>query len=203
MSNEEKEPVVSQMGRLPHQNDLIPQTEVDVLISKVEKKGLKSHQTRSGKRQIISNKDRPLSKADKVVLKKYLETGNKGYALQQAGFNPRYLSFFDRANIVRALESALAKYNVTPDRIGKVISEGLDANIINEGEETIAPDHKTRHQFLDTTLKVVGGYAPEKKMIANVNIYEQLSDSDLDQELKGIEKAEREFAERKKAAAGS
>ena len=63
-----------------------------------------------------------------------------------------------RPHVRDVLVEALARIGVGPDKLAKVLAEGLDA------EKTIAVgvmainvrDHPTRHKFLETALNVVG-----------------------------------------------
>ena len=73
-----------------------------------------------------------------------------------------------RPAVQKAITEALNDAKVTPDRVAKVISDGLDAEHTDfEGNKN--PDHVIRHKFADMSLKVLGGYAPEKTFHAHAH----------------------------------
>lgn len=85
-----------------------------------------------------------------------------------------------RPRVQKAMTEALKEAGATPEKIAKIVSEGLDATHRDfEGNEH--PDHNVRHKFVDTSIKVYGGYAPDKHM--NVN-----ASGDLEQILDAMEK---------------
>ena len=83
--------------------------------------------------------------------------------------------------VQNTITEALKGQKVTPDRVAKVISEGLDATHTDfDGNKN--PDHVIRHKFADMSLKVLGGYAPEKTFHAHAHKHDLTSEmlEDLD-----------------------
>ena len=64
----------------------------------------------------------------------------------------------------------LVEKEVPKEDLVKVLKDGLKAD-----KETFAgskvPDYPTRHKYLDTGIKVIGGYAAEKHENYNVNVH--------------------------------
>lgn len=65
----------------------------------------------------------------------------------------------------------LVQKNLDKQKLLKVLNEGLEANKPIPDGEGFWPDHPTRHKFMDSGLKILGGYAPEKHV--NLNIEER------------------------------
>lgn len=91
--------------------------------------------------------------------------------------------------VSKAIEQALAKKNLTLDKIAETISEGLSANkCIYDTQrsslvETDSPDHNIRHKYLTTLIDITGVKSPEKKEITFLGIMGML-DPDKIKEIK-------------------
>mgnify|MGYP001481471668 CR=1 FL=1 len=107
----------------------------------------------------------------------YLINGGNGrQATISAGYNignPHSADIIATDNlknptIREKLERAMAKLNITEDKLAEVLSDGLNAGLITydkiSGEyiQTDLPQHLTRHKFLETALDIIGAKAPTK-----------------------------------------
>ena len=66
------------------------------------------------------------------------------------------------------LEAAMAKLNITENRLAEVISDGLSAGLVmydpisKEYIQTDLKNHNIRHKFLESVLDIIGAKAPTK-----------------------------------------
>lgn len=122
-----------------------------------------------------------LKAAEKIVE----NHGNVSRGMLAAGYseatakNPKNLTQSKGFNsIVEEMQHELGGIDVTPKRLARVIKQGLAAKqpytIVTiektAGEKPVVKkktvekaDHKVRHQFLDTALKIMGAYPQEDK----------------------------------------
>lgn len=99
----------------------------------------------------------------KKLAQAYLKTGNKTQAAILAGYSPRsaHVTGF------RVLEKVKPELNRLMDRAGlsehrllDPIREGLKANAIYQGIETVAPDHANRLKSSELAWKLRGHLRP-------------------------------------------
>lgn len=114
---------------------------------------------------IVSPRDDLTKKMRKVVVGKLA-----GMSLREIGAyaypntkQPKVMAnqMLKHPAVQKALDKALTDNKVTPDRVAKVVSDGLDA-VQTDFEGKTSPDHVIRHKFADMSIKVLGGYAPDK-----------------------------------------
>jgi len=115
--------------------------------------------------------------------------GNVTQAMRDAGYSENTLNTPGKLtqskgfiSILEDLQTDLGAAGVNSKKLARVIKQGLAAKqpgkliIIDKRpdgdgvtKKTIeSPDHKTRHQYLDTALKVLGGYPKEDKSPTNL-----------------------------------
>ena len=119
---------------------------------------------------------------ERKFIRGYIQHGNMTQAVLDAGYKAK-----DR-DVASAIGCRLLK-NVRPYiadvmemrgiddvRLSKIIDEGLEAQKIEMVKDAkgnqkfgMVIDHYIRHKYLDTALKVKGGFAPEKKAITGEN----------------------------------
>jgi len=63
------------------------------------------------------------------------------------------------------LQLALEKAGLTDDTIAEKLREGQEATYVKKDGGKAYPDYHARHKYVDTQIKIGGGYAPEKHEI--------------------------------------
>jgi phage terminase small subunit len=108
-----------------------------------------------------------LNKKQKKFVKHLAETGNVTKATHLAGYSQQpYGSWLKRQpQIQTALQEALEKQELTDNKVAGEIKKGLKATYVKKDEGKKYPDFHARHKYLDTLIKIKGGYAPEKHEI--------------------------------------
>lgn len=114
----------------------------------------------------LANNDKITRKQNKFI-KKVVETGNIRKSTALAGFSdPSYGSFLMRQpKIQTALQTELEKAGLGDKKVASEIKNGLKATYVKKDGGKLYPDFHARHKFLDTAIKIKGGYAPEKHEI--------------------------------------
>ena len=129
-----------------------------------------------------------LSKQDQEFAKEVAITGNqtqsakKAYGIENDGYaRVKGHKQLTKDNIVKAVEEVkktLAE-QIDQGKLLEVLNEGLEATkkIFKNNNESgdidmvsEEPDHAVRHKYLDSGLKIVGAYAPEKSINLDVNV---------------------------------
>lgn len=64
----------------------------------------------------------------------------------------------------------LVDKNLNKGKLLKALNEGLEANKPIPDGEGWWPDHMARHKFMDSGIKIISGYAPEKHVNLNVEL---------------------------------
>lgn len=63
----------------------------------------------------------------------------------------------------------LVDKNLDKGKLLKALNEGLEANKPIPDGEGWWPDHMARHKFMDSGIKIIGGFAPEQHLNLNIN----------------------------------
>ena len=106
------------------------------------------------------------SRKQKKFIRKVVETGNYRKSAELAGYDSGYGSYLMRQpKIQTELQLALEKAGLTDETIAKKIKEGQKATYVKKDGGKAYPDFHARHKYLDTQIKIGGGYAPEKHEI--------------------------------------
>lgn len=107
-----------------------------------------------------------LTKQEKKFVEIKAETGNGTLAAKEAfdieDSNYAGVKAHDllrNPKIIKALDEALPD-----DLLQEVHLEGLNASFKGE------PDYSVRHKYLDSAYKIKGAYAPEKQIIATIDV---------------------------------
>ena len=83
------------------------------------------------------------------------------------------------------LTRALAKLNISEDKLAEVMSDGLNSGLVlynsktKQYEECDIPNYGMRHKFLETVLDVLGAKAPTKTE-SNINLRGVLAVGEID-----------------------
>lgn len=124
----------------------------------------------------------------------YLTNGGNGRrAVISAGYNVKDEKSADalvqqnlnNPSIQAKITQAMAKLNITEDKIAEVIADGLNAEMVfynpitKQPEETGIKNHTIRHKFLETVLDIVGAKAPTKSE-STINLRGVLAVGDID-----------------------
>lgn len=123
-------------------------------------------------------KSTKLNRKHKKFVKALAKTGDARRSADLAGYeDPTYGAFLQRQpHIQTALQQALEKEDLNDDKVATEIKDGLKAMYVKKDGGTKYTDHHARHKYLDTLIKIKGGYAPEKheikqeRLILNYNI---------------------------------
>jgi len=112
-------------------------------------------------------KSTKLNRKHKKFVKALAKTGDVRRSTQLAGYeDPTYGSFLQRQpHIQTALQQALEKEKLNDDKVASEIKNGLKATYVKKDGGQEYTDHHARHKYLDTLIKIKGGYAPEKHEI--------------------------------------
>jgi len=137
---------------------------------------------------------RNLTKKQSDWLYNYLINGrNSRKAVYAAGYNvksPEVADVIGSKNLANPtirekLDRALAKLNITEDKLAEVIADGLNAGLVvynpisKEYEQTGIKNHNIRHKFLETVLDIMGAKAPTKTE-STVNLRGVLAVGEID-----------------------
>jgi len=125
-----------------------------------------------------------MQKSEKLSLKQrkwldsYIETGNATEAARQAGYsgNDDSLRVIGHENLTKlnpAISELMDRMGMTDVLLMKKLAEGLNANLVKTAtsdgsitDERVYVDFSTRHQYLDTALKLKNRYPPQKQFVA-------------------------------------
>ena len=139
---------------------------------------------------MAATKERKLSLRERKFIK-YLSQGHtqKDAALK-AGYSAKHIESFashkiKETQVAKAFTQILIDQGVTDEKLGIIISQGIEANkviscnvIVEEGMKDAnsmtkdfidVPDWIARHKFVDTALKLSSKYPAEKKEITGAN----------------------------------
>jgi len=126
-------------------------------------------------------------------------TGDVSKACEVAGFADNSYGYFlnRQPHIQTMLQQALEKYKLNDDKVAMEIDNGLKATYVKKDKGEEYPDFHARHKYLDTLIKIKGGYAPEKHeirqekltLIVTPDVLKGLKDADAitDDDAKAIE----------------
>jgi len=131
-------------------------------------------------------------------VKALARTGNASRAADIAGYNQSYGRWLKtQPQIQTALQQVLEEEELNDDRVAKEIKNGLEATYVKKDGGEEYPEWHARHKYLDTLVKIKGGYAPEKHeirqekltLIVTPDVIKGLKDSKAitDDEAKAIE----------------
>ena len=111
-------------------------------------------------------------------LRAYIELGNLTEAVIRAGYkvkdrdNASIIGWENLRKLRPHIASILEMRGIDDVRLSKVMDDGLEATKIEmvkdaEGNQKfgMVTDHFIRHKYMETALKVKGGFAPEKKVL--------------------------------------
>ena len=112
-------------------------------------------------------KSTKLNRKHKKFVKALAKTGEVRRSAQLAGYDdPGYGTFLQRQpHIQTALQQALEKEDLNDDKVASEIKDGLKSTYVKKDGGTAYTDFHARHKYLDTLIKIKGGYAPEKHEI--------------------------------------
>lgn len=111
-------------------------------------------------------KSTKLNKRQRKCVNALAKTGSTMKAADISGYDHSYVSWLKKQpHIQTALQEALRKENLDDKRIAKTIDKGLKATYVKKDGGKAYPDFHARHKYLDTAIKIHGGYAPEKHEI--------------------------------------
>lgn len=106
------------------------------------------------------------NRKQKKFIRKVVETGNYRKSAELTGYDAQYGSYLMRQpKIQTELQLALEKAGLTDETIAEKIKEGQKATYVRKDGGKKYPDYHARHKYLDTQIKIGGGYAPEKHEI--------------------------------------
>lgn len=108
-----------------------------------------------------------------------------------AGYSPKTAAVIasenlKKPNLQEALQAALIKHGITPDRTIQRVSEALDAEkvaIVGNGEQAMAeitPDHTTRLQAVKIANNLMGLGQKQEGNTVNIN-FNQVIDKDREE----------------------
>jgi hypothetical protein len=112
-----------------------------------------------------------LSPKERGAVKGVIEGKTKTQAMIDAGYSEttavkRQQLVFGRERVQDAFVAAFESQGLSADRLAKIIEEGLEATRTlgnnKEGTSHPVPDYSIRHRYLETVLKVMGAFAPQK-----------------------------------------
>ena len=112
-----------------------------------------------------------LSLKERGAVEGVMEGKTKTQAMIDAGYSEttavkRQQMVFGRDRVQDAFVAALESQGLSADRLARIIEEGLEATRTlgnkKEGNSHVVPDYHVRHKYLETILKVIGAYAPQK-----------------------------------------
>jgi hypothetical protein len=112
-------------------------------------------------------KDAPLNRKQKKFVKKAIESDNITKSALAAGYqDPAYGSYLmKQPKIMSALQKALDDAGITDSMIADKLREQLEAWYVKKDGGEKYPDFHARDKAIDKSIKIKGGYAPEKHEI--------------------------------------
>ena len=111
-------------------------------------------------------KTKTLTRKHRKFIKALAEGKGSGEAASYAGYHPAYASYLKGQPLIQtALQQALERKGLTDDKLAGTIDKGLGATYVKKDGGKKYPDWHARHKYLDTAIKIKGGYAPEKHEI--------------------------------------
>lgn len=115
---------------------------------------------------------------ERKFIKAYIANGNITQAVIDAGYKHRDRDSASATgwrllkNVRPHIAEVMEMRGIDDVRLSKVMDDGLEATKIEmvkdaEGNQKfgMVTDHYVRHKFLETALKVKGGFAPEKREV--------------------------------------
>lgn len=114
-----------------------------------------------------------LSNKQKQLIKGVAEGKSIHKAALDAGYPPnaakgRVYSMIQKPGFQSRIAELMREQGLDDPVLLEALRDGLNATRTNaKGEEV--PDHATRHRFLETALKVRGGFAPTKTLRGSVS----------------------------------
>lgn len=113
-----------------------------------------------------------LTKRNRKFVEAVARTGEIGKSAISSGYHRTYGSqLMGMPKIQTALQKALEEKGVDDNKLALKLKQGLNAKTApkKEGGKQY-PDHYIRHKFLETAIKIKGGFAPEKHEIEHKQI---------------------------------
>ena len=115
-----------------------------------------------------------LSSKERGAVVGVIEGKTKTQAMIDAGYSEstavkRQEMVFGRERVQDAFIAAFESQGLRADTLARIIEEGLEATRTlenkNEGRPLAVPDYHIRHKYLETILKVIGAFAPQKQEV--------------------------------------
>jgi len=119
---------------------------------------------------------------ERKFIKAYIENGNITQAVIDAGYKHRDRDSASATgwrllkNVRPHIAAVMEMRGIDDIRLSKVMDDGLEATKIEmvkdaDGNQKfgMVTDHYIRHKYMETALKVKGGFAPEKKILEGEN----------------------------------
>ncbi len=112
-----------------------------------------------------------------------IEGKTKTQAMIDAGYSEttavkRQEMVFGRERVQDAFIAAFESQGLGADTLARIIEEGLEATRTvenkKEGRSLTVPDYHIRHKYLETTLKVIGAFAPQKQEVVTDTFEDRL-----------------------------
>jgi hypothetical protein len=112
-----------------------------------------------------------LSPKERNAVRGVIEGKTKTQAMIDAGYSEttaakRQQLVFGRERVQDAFIAAFESQGLSADRLARIIEEGLEATRTlgnkKDGMALTVPDYHVRHRYLETVLKVMGAFAPQK-----------------------------------------
>ncbi len=122
---------------------------------------------------MVPKKGGRLSNKQKQLIKGVAEGLPVSEAARRAGFSEHQAThgvykMINRPTFQNRIAELMREQGLDDPVLLEALRDGLNATRTNaKGEEV--PDHQTRHRFLETALKVRGGFAPTKSLKGSIS----------------------------------
>ena len=117
-------------------------------------------------------KKKTLTGMQKKFVKNYVKTGKVSSSALKAGYKDiHYGSYLkSQPRVQTAIQTALEKAGLDDNNLAIKLKEGTEAWYVKKEGGEHYPDYHAQAKFTDMTIKIKGGYAPEKHEIEHKQI---------------------------------